>query len=239
MLGNQMFWISIGLSIFSLIWLVLLPPRWLFTIVSVVFPGVVYFAAADGNNYQIALTIDDGPDRDTTDRILDMLERHGATATFFIITDRIPGNEPILTRMLASGHELGNHTTADIHSITHSAAEFERDLVAADRSLGAFTRPQWFRPAGGWYRAAIVKIAHKYNYRVALGSIFPYDTNIASPWFATQFVLANAGAGKIIVLHDAGIWGKNTAKTLDRVLPQLKRRGYQIVTLSQLFADRV
>jgi peptidoglycan-N-acetylglucosamine deacetylase len=122
------------------------------------------------------------------------------------------------------------------HSITLSTAEFERDLVAADAILTKFAQPKWLRPAGGWYDAAMIKVARKYNYQVALGSIFPYDTNISSSWFASQFILANARAGGIIVLHDSGNWGKNTAQTLDWVLPLLKQQGYKIVSLAELFA---
>jgi len=227
----QLVAISIGLSLVILLLLGLFPPRWLFAIVANIFPGAIYVATT--STKAIALTIDDGPNPATTELILDTLARHQATATFFIIADRVPGNERILARILANGHEIGNHTTADLPSIKLTIGDFERDLIAADTILTEFIKPRWFRPASGWYSAAMIKIAHKYNYQVALGSIFPYDTNISAPWFATQFILVNARAGGIIVLHDAH-WGRNTAITLDRVLPQLQQRGYQIVTLSQL-----
>jgi len=61
----------------------------------------------------IALTIDDGPDAATTPEILSVLERNGAHATFFIITSRVPGNEELLRRIVAEGHELGNHLLQD------------------------------------------------------------------------------------------------------------------------------
>jgi peptidoglycan-N-acetylglucosamine deacetylase len=103
MVQAQIVWILIGLIPTILVFLILLPPRWLLTIISILFPGVIYFAATE--RPEIALTIDDGPDSATTNQILDILACHGATATFFIITDRIFGNEQILDRMLTGGHE--------------------------------------------------------------------------------------------------------------------------------------
>jgi peptidoglycan-N-acetylglucosamine deacetylase len=227
-------WILLCCTVAALGILVLHPPRALFQLTNHFFPGATYFGTTD--QPVIALTIDDAPDGKTTSRILDVLDRHDVTATFFIITDRVPGNEEILHRMLRAGHELGNHTTADIHSIGLSTPAFEQDLVKADAILKTFVQPQWLRPAGGWYNPEMIGVAQKYNYKVALGSIFPYDTNISSPWFATQFILANAQPGGIIVIHDSGDWGKSTAETLDQVLPKLKERGYKVVNLSTMMA---
>jgi peptidoglycan-N-acetylglucosamine deacetylase len=227
-------WILLCCTLAALGMLVLRPPRALFQLTNHFFPGATYFSTT--NQPIIALTIDDAPDGKTTSRILDVLDRHDVTATFFIITDRVPGNEEILHRMLRAGHELGNHTTADIHSIGLSTSAFEQDLVKADAILKTFVQPQWLRPAGGWYNPEMIGVAQKYNYKVALGSIFPYDTNISSPWFATQFILANAQPGGIIVIHDSGDWGKNTAETLDQVLPKLKERGYKVVNLSTMMS---
>jgi peptidoglycan-N-acetylglucosamine deacetylase len=227
-------WILLCCTVAALGILVLHPPRALFQLTNHFFPGATYFGTTD--QPVIALTIDDAPDGKTTSRILDVLDRHDVTATFFIITDRVPGNEEILHRMLRAGHELGNHTTADIHSIGLSTPAFEQDLVKADAILKTFVQPQWLRPAGGWYNPEMIGVAQKYNYKVALGSIFPYDTNISSPWFATQFILANAQPGGIIVIHDSGDWGKNTAETLDQVLPKLKERGYKVMNLSTMMS---
>jgi peptidoglycan-N-acetylglucosamine deacetylase len=227
-------WILLCCTVAALGILVLHPPRALFQLTNHFFPGATYFGTTD--QPVIALTIDDAPDGKTTNRILDVLDRHDVTATFFIITDRVPGNEEILHRMLRAGHELGNHTTADIHSIGLSTSAFEQDLVKADAILKTFVQPQWLRPAGGWYNPEMIGVAQKYNYKVALGSIFPYDTNISSPWFATQFILANAQPGGIIVIHDSGDWGKNTAETLDQVLPKLKERGYKVMNLSTMMS---
>ena len=70
----------------------------------------------------VALTFDDGPRRDTTAPLLDGLRDRGAHATFFVIGEQIPGNEDLLERMAAEGHQIGNHTYS--HVSLQGAAEF-------------------------------------------------------------------------------------------------------------------
>ncbi len=210
-----------------------LQPRWLLSILALAVPEVVYFAKTD--NPEIALTIDDGPDSATTERILEILQHYEAQATFFVISSRIKGNELLIQEILDQGHELGNHLTEDIPSIKLSPQEFEVELLQAHSVLSKFAKLHWLRPGGGWCNNVMVKIALKHGYQVALGSIFPFDTHIPSSWFAAKHILFNAYPGAVIILHDSGLWGERTALTLERILPELNQRGYRVVTLSELF----
>ena len=208
-------------------------PRWLLFLATKIAPGVVYYAEVE--EPVIALTIDDGVDTIFTPQILEILDRYQAQATFFLISSTVPGTESLVSSIASSGHEIGNHLTEDRPSITLSPEEFESALVEADKVLSSFGELRWLRPGGGWYNSTIVDIAHKHNYRVALGSIFPYDTHIPFSWFASWQILTNARPGSIIVLHDGGARGERTVSTLKRILPQLQRQGYRIVTLAELF----
>ncbi|MDJ0714962.1 MAG: chitin deacetylase family protein [Prochloraceae cyanobacterium] len=219
---------SLGLTLFF-------QPRSLLKIAASIIPGVVYFAETD--RQIVALTIDDGPDPNTTAKILEVLSENEAKATFFLISNRVKGNEAIVNEIVSQGHEIGNHLTEDKPSIKLSPAEFEADLLEADEILSQFSKPLWLRPASGWYDRQMIETANKYNYRVALGSIFPYDTNINSSDFASKHILVNLSPGSIIVLHDGGLRGENTVKTLTNVLPELRRRGYEVVTLTELFTN--
>ena len=197
-------------------------------------PNVKYFH--DTDQPIIALTIDDGPDPRTTPKILETLGKYDAKATFFITTSRIKGCESIIEAIVDHGHELGNHLTEDSPSIFLTDDEFEADLLKAHSMLEKFESPVWMRPASGWYRPSMVAIANKRGYQVALGCIFPFDTFLVSSDFAADFILSKAFPGAIIVMHDTGTWGEETAKTLDMVLPELSHQGYKILTLSNLFA---
>lgn len=222
------------LGLILIIALFLFQPQWMFLVVALTFPGVIYFAKT--SRKVVALTIDDSPDPNTTPKILDVLRQHQARATFFVISEQVRTNEIIVSKIIEQGHELGNHLISDEPSIKLSPEEFEVNLLEAHNTLTQFSIPHWFRPASGLYNRTMIETAHKYRYKVALGSIFPLDTHIHSPWFASSHILLNARPGSIIILHDSGKRGERTALTLERALPELFRRGYRVVTLSELFS---
>lgn len=194
----------------------------------------VYYASDSTRERRIALTIDDGPDARTTPVILDALRRHDARATFFLISGRVEGNGPVVDRMVAEGHEIANHMTADRASIDLAPALFDSRLKHAHDTLSRWQVPAWFRPGSGWYDEAMIEAVERQGYRMALGRIYPLDAAVAAPDLAARYILWRAEPGEIIILHDAGWRGRNTARTLERILPVLERRGFQVVTLSEL-----
>ncbi|MCH2243977.1 MAG: chitin deacetylase family protein [Crocosphaera sp.] len=220
--------------------------RWLLKIIVKVAPGVYYFS--ETTDKIVAVTIDDGPNTITTPKILETLSKNDTKATFFIISERLDKNEEIVENIINNGHEIGNHLVKDEKSIFLSKEEFEDKFLTADKSLNQFllyesSKVTWFRPGGGWYNTQMLETVKKYNYRTANGSIFPYDTNIPSSEFASYHILANLRPGAIIVLHDSsrdgksGDWGERTNITLKKILPEIKKRGYRTVTLSEMFTE--
>lgn len=209
------------------------PPRWGFRLAGAVAPGATYFV--DTPKPTVALTIDDGPTPQTTEQILTVLAQFDVQATFFLLTDPISRETATVTRIVTEGHELGNHLTTDEASIRLSPDEFEQQLKQADAILSAYGPVQWLRPGMGWYSQQMVQTAQAAGYRLALGSVFPYDTHIPWSGFTTWFVLANVQPGDIIVLHDGPDRGQRTATALAHILPKLQARGYEVVSLSTLF----
>ena len=207
-------------------------PRWLLAMLAQRSPEVVYFVETTAPI--VALTIDDGPDSVTTPAILRALAVHHARATFFLISSRIPGNEGVVAQLVREGHELGNHLTRDEPSINLSTPEFEQALLEAHAVLSRFAPVRWARPGSGWYKDAMLSVLKAHNYRCALGSIYPYDALIPAPAFAAFYILRKVRPGSIIVLHDGGARGQRTVAVLRRILPELQRRGFRVVTLSQL-----
>ncbi|MBW2272119.1 MAG: polysaccharide deacetylase family protein [Deltaproteobacteria bacterium] len=203
-------------------------------------PAVLYSVdiSVDVEHLMLALTIDDGPDAETTPIILDVLERNDARATFFVLSDRIEGNEALVRRMIEEGHELGNHMARDFPSVELPPQEFEAELLEAEGVLSLFDETRWFRPGSGWYNEEMLSTLSEQGYDLALGSIYPLDAHIPSTAFARNLLLWRAQPGAIIVLHDVGKRGLRTADTLSRVLPELTRRGYRVVTLSELVDGR-
>jgi peptidoglycan/xylan/chitin deacetylase (PgdA/CDA1 family) len=193
--------------------------------------GCLYFV--ESSEPRVALTLDDGPDTATTPALLHVLQTHQARATFFLISEHIT-NDSLVATLVAQGHEIGNHLTRDEPSIRLSAAAFDSSLAAAGRRLTAFAPVRWARPGGGRYNQAMVATMERQGYACALGSVYPYDAELPSTRFSSAFILANVRPGAILVLHDGGSRGQRTRATLERVLPELRQRGFQVVTLSEL-----
>lgn len=213
--------------------LVVLAPRLLVTALAAANPDVLFYV--DTERRALALTLDDGPDPAVTPRVLDLLGEYDAKATFFLIGDRVPGNEALLARMRAEGHELGNHLAHDEASIGLSAQVFERQLVHTDSLLAAAgPDPRWCRPGSGWFNGRMVEQLDAHGYRVALGSVYPHDLLLKSPRLIADFVLSRARAGAVLILHDGDGDPERTLRVLERVLPELRARGFELLTLSEL-----
>ena len=211
-------------------------PRWLVPVVAARAPGCLYDVRT--RERVVALTLDDGPDAAHTPALLGVLRAHDARATFFLISGRVRGQEPLVRAVVAGGHEIGNHLTRDEPSARLTPAAFEAALGEAGAVLGRFAPVRWFRPGSGWYTRAMLATAARLGYRCALGSVYPYDPQLPSTRFAAAYILANVRPGAVVVLHEGGARGRRTVETLGRVLPALRARGYRVVTLTELAAAR-
>jgi peptidoglycan/xylan/chitin deacetylase (PgdA/CDA1 family) len=209
-------------------------PEWLIDRFARLYPGCQYRVPTQA--LVVALTIDDGPDPVSTPLILAELRQAEARATFFLIADRVSGREHVVRAVVSGGHELGNHFTRDRPGIRLSPSEFEADLLQAHRVLASYGPVRWARPGSGWYSGAMIDTMRRHGYRCALGSVYPFDATIPSASFAAAYILRNARPGAILVLHDGRNRGRRTVKVLREVLPELRRRGYRVVSLSELTA---
>jgi peptidoglycan/xylan/chitin deacetylase (PgdA/CDA1 family) len=207
-------------------------PEWLIDPLAKRHPGCLYRVPTQAR--LVALTIDDGPDPISTPLILAELRRQEARATFFLISDRVRGQEQLVRTIALEGHELGNHFTRDRASIRLSPGAFEADLLQAHQELADYGTVKWARPGSGWYSRDMIDIMRRHGYRCALGSVYPFDASIPSAVFAARYILWHARPGAVVVLHEGGGRGPRTAKVLSEVLPELRRRGYRVVSLSEL-----
>lgn len=212
----------------------LVRPRMLVRRLALSSPDVLF--SVDTTERMAALTIDDGPHAVLTPMILDTLAEHDVHATFFLLGERIPGNEAIVQRIIDEGHELGNHTMIDAPSIRFSEEEFASQLTQAHDLLAPFADVRWFRPGSGWYNQRLLRQVKELDYRCVVGSVYPYDAQLRFAPILSTYVLANTFPGSIIALHDGSWERRRTVDVLRQTLPRLQRRGYRIVTLSDLVA---
>jgi peptidoglycan/xylan/chitin deacetylase (PgdA/CDA1 family) len=184
----------------------------------------------------VALTFDDGPHPELTPALLEVLARHGARATFFLLGSTATQHAHLVAAIVAQGHEVANHTWEDRPSALLSAAAFEQDLERTHAALRP-VRPVWLRPGSGWVRPSMLRTAARHGYRVALGSIAVLDLRVTDVAAETEFVLDRVQPGSIVVLHEGRAERANVVPLTDRVLEGLGERGYAAGTLSELAAQ--
>lgn len=179
----------------------------------------------------IALTFDDGPRRETTERLLDGLRERGASATFFLIGRQIPGNEDLVRRMKAEGHQVGNHTWNHVTLSGDLTADLE-ELRRTDDLLQELLGPgsYWVRPPYG-----LISQAEREAIQVPLvhWTVDPEDWAKLSPEAVVQAVLQNAGPNDIVLLHD---FFSDSVDAALEIVDTLQGEGYCFVTVEELLA---
>ncbi|KAJ5114279.1 hypothetical protein NUU61_000038 [Penicillium alfredii] len=190
----------------------------------------------------VALTIDDGPSTHT-EAILHLLRAHDATATFFVIGSQIPGYETVLADLVRARNELANHAMHDEPSRALSDAVLTDQILAvhghiqdAYRATGqADGPPNWlFRPGSGFFSSRMRSRVKELGYRLVLGDVYPHDPQVPFWRLNANHILSMVRPGSIIICHDRREW---TAPMLQTVLPELKRGGYRVVTVSKLLQE--
>ena len=198
-----------------------------------------------GVGKQIVLTFDDGPDPKYTPRILDILKDRGVRAVFFVIglnADLHPG---ILERMVAEGHEIGNHSFTHPDSSNISKQQFRLELNATERLFEARLgrRSLLFRPpyaedvepeTPDQVEPLVVTSSRGY-YTIGIG-IDPGDwrTPGVDQIVESTIDLAQNGAGHVVLLHDSGGDRTQTIAALPRIIDGLRGQGFTIVPISKL-----
>ncbi|KAI1397643.1 carbohydrate esterase family 4 protein [Hypoxylon fuscum] len=218
------------------------PPRALIGYFARRWPDVLWEVRTDKK--MVALTIDDAPSEHTQE-ILGVLNGHEATATFFVIGGQVPGREETLADIVRSGSELGNHAMHDEPSRALPDDELTAQIeTVRDKIRQAYATangeehvkmpPQYFRPGSGFFSDRMRKLVDKLGYRIVLGSVYPHDPQISWAWLNARHVLSMVRPGAIIVCHDRRGW---TAPMLRKVLKQLKKDGYRVVSLTEMLEE--
>lgn len=232
---------AIQTTILAIIFLVIIPlyviykpPKFVIGYFARSFPEVLF--QVDTTRKIIALTIDDAPSPYTRS-ILEILKANDATATFFVIGNQVPGNEEMLTDILAAGSELGNHAMHDEPSISLPSEELKNQINQVDgyinkayNSKGLRRPTHYFRPGSGIFSRRTLDVAIKAGYETILGSIYPHDPFISVWWINAYHILSMLRPGAIIICHDRRPW---TVPMLKRAIPNMKKKGYEVVSVSK------
>ncbi|KAA8999700.1 polysaccharide deacetylase family protein [Paenibacillus spiritus] len=190
----------------------------------------------------VALTFDDGPDRSHTPEILALLKQYNAKATFFVVGDKVARYPDLVRAELAAGHEVGNHTYHHPSLKAVSAGDMLKEIDSTQEAVLKATglKPVLFRPPGGWYNEAVVELIKRNRMQLVLWSWNQDTWDWARPGVnhIVTKVLRGVKGGNIVLMHDYVPGSSQTVQALRIILPELQRRHYRFVTVSELLQHR-
>jgi peptidoglycan/xylan/chitin deacetylase (PgdA/CDA1 family) len=188
---------------------------------------------------RIALTFDDGPS-EWTCRVLDVLEENGAKGTFFQVGVNALAHRRTAREVSMRGHEIGNHTQTHARLFLRSAGFVREEIRLAQAALAEVhgKAPRWFRATYGCRWFGVNQAQKELGLTGAMWTAIALDWKMEEDAISRRLAAA-ARNGAIFCLHDGRVGRANpdagpTVGALRKLLPELKRRGYELVTLSEV-----
>ena len=182
---------------------------------------------------KVALTFDDGPDPDYTEKLLDGLKEREVRATFFVLGKQAEKYPKIIERMQEEGHLIGNHTYSHIQLRASNREEFKEELSKTSGIVSKITgeEVQYVRPPyGTWDK----KLEKELNMIPVLWTIDPLDWCKKDASCIARNVVNTVEENDIILMHDQ--YPSSVASAL-KIVDELKKQGYEFVTVEELLGE--
>lgn len=188
----------------------------------------------DPSRPMVALTFDDGPQPSVGNRIMDCLAQYGGKATFFMVGDRVGSYKTEVQRMVAEGHEVANHTMNHKYLQKLGAAQIQAQVNQGNDAIQAAcgVRPTLLRLPGGNHNATVMANA---GMPMIQWNVDTLDWKTRNADKTVAAVLNNVKDGDIILMHELYA---ATGDAVLRIVPELHKRGFQMVTVSQMAAAK-
>ena len=192
----------------------------------------------DPRDKLVALSFDDGPHDQWTEKLLKILRDENVKATFFLVGEMAQKRPDLVRKIAEAGHELGNHSFSHVTLSNLSPFEMEVEWRAANEAIKAACgiTPVVCRPPGGRYNDDVIFAAHRNKMTTVLWTDDPGDYAKISPEVLLRRTLPQIRNGANVLLH-SGI--KSTIDLLPMLIRTLKAKGYQFVTDTVLSNSRL
>jgi peptidoglycan/xylan/chitin deacetylase (PgdA/CDA1 family) len=188
----------------------------------------------------VALTLDDGPSGTIGDSLIDVLRAHGAHATFFVTGGELAASPGTGAKLVAAGHELGNHTYTHRRMVLVTPGRIREEVERTDSLLRAAGQrgPIWFRPPFGYKLLGLPRYLASTGRTTVMWSIEPdsYRDVAATPAGIVRHVLDRVRPGSIITLHPWYPSRHTSRAAIGPLVDSLHARGYRVETAGTLLA---
>jgi peptidoglycan-N-acetylglucosamine deacetylase len=199
-------------------------------------PALATYSSCHVDGPYIAMTFDDGPSPVTTTRLLDILKQRNIKVTFFMIGPNVVAHPEIARRVLAEGHEIGNHSWTHPQLSKLSDQRVTEEITKTQEAIKnacGFTPIILRPPYGAITRSQREWIEKQFGLNIILWSVDPFDWKRPGASVITQRIVSGAQSGAIILSHDIH---QQTIDAMPATLDALLAKGYKFVTVSQLIA---
>ena len=198
-------------------------------------PNVIYRVRTQ--RPMVALSFDDGPHPTFTLQFLEILRRHDAKATFFLIGERAVRHPEVVSQIKAAGHEVGNHYFRNGPTLWHSDAEFVDYLEQTEKAISIISGPKLFRPPGGVAWSKQLRLARAQGYKSVLGCAYPHDPMHPPVRYMRWLIEKNLVPGAIVILHDGISDPTHSIQVLPDILRVGRERGLRFVSIGALMRE--
>lgn len=197
-------------------------------------PGL--FNSVHTSRKVVALTFDDGPHGKLTPQLLDLLKQENIHATFFVLGSLVAANPQIVQRMAAEGHEVANHTWNHPRLPALSPEKFDEQIRKTTEIIEQNTgkKVTLMRPTYGLYNDRVKNaLINDYGLDIILWSVDPNDWKKPGADVVARRLVTGAHPGAILLSHDIH---PGTIAAMPQTIAQLKAKGYEFATVSELLA---
>lgn len=193
----------------------------------------------------IALTFDDGPHPQHTPALIKVLDQYQIPASFFWLGACVERSPDLARSIYERGHWIGLHSYDHQSFTTLSTSELHNTLYRTQEAIARACdldledvrqRIRDVRPPNGLFTPKTLQLLKLWGYRPVMWSVVPEDWVRPGIEVVTRRVLDQTVNGSLIVLHDGYAGGNDVADIAARLIPKLLERGYQFITVDQLWA---
>jgi peptidoglycan-N-acetylglucosamine deacetylase len=203
------------------------------------------FTGIEEGRKALALTFDDGPNDPWTMRLLEVLAKHQARATFFMVGRYVRQRPGLARAVVEAGHAAGNHAYSHSNLIFAGRARLRQELEETSKAMEEATgeRPFLFRPPFGGRRPGTFQVARELKMLPVMWRVTCYDWSAKSPEQILKHARRQISGGEVVLLHDGGHLGMGedrgaTVRATDELIAQYKDRGFAFLTVPEMMQLR-
>lgn len=167
--------------------------------------------------------------------MLAILKKHNISVSFFLEGNWVKKNPDLAKMIVSSGHEVGNHSYSHPDMKQLTAGRAREQMVKTNEIIEAATGEKciWFAPPSGSYRDETIKVADELNMKTVMWTVDTVDWKKPSPDVLINRVMTKIDNGSMVLMHPT----ESTAKSLDRLITQIKQKELKIGTVSELMSE--